>query len=392
MLQKPTGSPSPSRALENEMSAPPRIMLLAQGAPGGIGRYELMLWRGLAALAQGRTLTFRTLTKKDWPIHLVEDVRPTYRSAEARKLVLAARLLLEIKRWRPHLVICSHVNLLPLVMLGRLVCPGLRIAVVVHGIEVWARLSLIRRTALGNVGRVWSVSRYTLGKAVTVNDVASDRIELIGSALEDKWMQNEAAVRDSAHDCSVRSAVDSVILTVCRLDTSERYKGVDTVIASLPRLVPTIPNLQYWIAGDGNDVPRLRALAQKAGVAERVIFFGSVSDAELVELYRRCNVFAMPSAKEGFGLVYLEAMAFKKPVVAAHAGGVPEVVEHGRTGLLVEFGDDAGLAEVLLTLLGSPELSRAYGEAGYDRMRTYFSFDQFVDRLDQAIRHAIGDK
>jgi glycosyltransferase involved in cell wall biosynthesis len=132
-------------------------------------------------------------------------------------------------------------------------------------------------------------------------------------------------------------------------------------------------------------MPRLKRLATELRVSQHINFRGFVSDSELRAAYAACDVFVLPSAKEGFCLVYLEAMAECKPVVAANAGGVPDVVVDGETGVLIPPGDVGALTEALLTLLDNPEMQRQLGAAGAARVQTHFSFEQFVQRLGRAL-------
>ena len=102
-------------------------------------------------------------------------------------------------------------------------------------------------------------------------------------------------------------------MTVSRLASSEQYKGHDRVIRTLPRLLSQHPETIYLIVGDGDDRPRLESLAVECGVAEKVQFAGLVPPEELPDYFRLADVFVMPSTGEGFGIVFLEAMAYRRP-------------------------------------------------------------------------------
>jgi glycosyltransferase involved in cell wall biosynthesis len=104
---------------------------------------------------------------------------------------------------------------------------------------------------------------------------------------------------------------------------------------------------------------------------------GELPDSELREQYRQCSLFAMPSRKEGFGIVFLEAMAYGKPVVAGAHGGTPSVVKDGETGLLVENSDVRGIARAIIRLLNDQGTREKFGKAGHDRLLNHFTFDQF---------------
>ena len=135
------------------------------------------------------------------------------------------------------------------------------------------------------------------------------------------------------------------------------------------------------VVGDGPDVARLRKLAAAEGVSESVVFHGRMADEALRSLYSSCDLFVLPSGGEGFGIVYLEAMAYARPVIAADAGGAPSVVRPGQSGWLVPYGDPAALAESICARLDDPEGSRSVGLQGRRLVESEFSFGTFVDKV-----------
>jgi phosphatidylinositol alpha-1,6-mannosyltransferase len=180
------------------------------------------------------------------------------------------------------------------------------------------------------------------------------------------------------------------------LGSWERYKGHDVILRALPSVVVKVPKLTYAVVGDGDDRPRLQELAQELGVEEHVAFRGEISDSELVALYRRSELFAMPARTviddhdpkgEGFGIVYLEAMAFGKPVIGPSYGAPAEIIQHGKTGLLVDPEDPAQVAEAILELLENPGMAREMGKAGSNCVRADYSYEKFRERLQELIDH-----
>jgi len=127
-----------------------------------------------------------------------------------------------------------------------------------------------------------------------------------------------------------------VILTVSRLASGERYKGHDRIIASMPHILERHPEALYLVAGDGDDRPRLEALAQSAGLGDKIRFAGSLTEADLPGAYRMADVFAMPSTGEGFGIVFLEAAASGLPVIAGNRDGSVDALADGAIGQLVD--------------------------------------------------------
>jgi len=184
-----------------------------------------------------------------------------------------------------------------------------------------------------------------------------------------------------------------ILLTVSRLSKADCYKGVDTVLEALPRVLDmSRQRVEYWIVGDGDDLPRQRQLARDQGVSEQVHFIGQVATEELVRCYAVCDVFVMPSKNEGFGIVFLEAMYFGKPVIASTEGASPEVVRHGETGLLVPYGDVNSLAGAMLALVENVPLRQQMGQAGRQRLLDQFTFDHFTYRLAHILDSAVSNR
>jgi len=141
------------------------------------------------------------------------------------------------------------------------------------------------------------------------------------------------------------------LLTVARLARSERYKGYDRVIQTLPYVLKEVGPTRYLVVGAGDDLPRVRKMASDLGLSSHVVFCGYVPDAELPAYYNLCDVFLLPSKEEGFGIACLEALACGKPVIAGHARGSPEAVLHGQVGLLVDPDDVQAIAKAIVKLL-----------------------------------------
>ena len=168
-------------------------------------------------------------------------------------------------------------------------------------------------------------------------------------------------------------------LTLARL--VER-KGQDKVIEALSLIKREIPDVRYVICGKGNDEERLRRIVAENGVEREVVFAGFVPNDERGAFYDACDAYVMPSREipekgdiEGFGITYLEANAFGKPVIGGKSGGVSEAVIDGVTGLLVDPCDVEAIAGACVRLLGDPELAGRLGSQGRDRVRREFDWD-----------------
>ena len=186
-----------------------------------------------------------------------------------------------------------------------------------------------------------------------------------------------------------------VVLSVCTLVRGNEFKGVDTVIRALPKVLKAVPDLKYLVVGEGEIRGKLESLAGETGVAENVTFAGEIPDAELAELYRGCDVFVLPSrgqerrgvvGGEGFGRVYVEAALAGKPVVGSRSGGASEAVLHGRTGFVVDPDSSDEVAEALLTILRDPQLAARMGSAGRAWSLDTFSEEALSRSLRELLR------
>ena len=188
-----------------------------------------------------------------------------------------------------------------------------------------------------------------------------------------------------------RQAAVPTVLIVARILRAESYKGHDQLLECWPAVTAQVPSARLVVVGEGDDVVRLREKASALGLGPTsVVFTGFVSANELDTWYSEAWVFAMPSRGEGFGLVYLEAMAHGVPCIGSCEDAAGDVIVDGETGYLVEQADTASLAERLGRLLRDPSLCRELGEQGRRRVMSEFSYDQFSRRLEAAIVDAFG--
>jgi glycosyltransferase involved in cell wall biosynthesis len=335
------------------------------GATGGIPSFNRLLVRAAADYAAARRRQLKVIALTDAPgaavpaswLAQLPDGMWTPASyvpcAGARGRCVAAVLA---ERPRQQLVVLGHVNLGPLGLLWP------RHGVIAHGTEVWRPLPWLRRRALVRAAAVGCVSDHTAAAVVREQGVDAGCCVRLINALP---ALPEAVAGPVGQGGPVR------VLSVTRLHPGEP-KGIDLVLAALPSL----PEVEYTVVGTGAALPGLQRLAAALGVAARVRFLGEVSDRERDAELQRCDVFALPSSGEGFGIVYLEAMAWSKPCLAAAAGGAPEVVRAGETGLVVAPAAEPVRA-ALQQLVSSAALRSQLGRAGRERVAQHFGYAPF---------------
>lgn len=355
-------------------------------AAGGIQLAGRHIAAVMNAFARERSLRCELLSLNDSPgdhTLTVAGEEFSFRGFGRSKLKFAAAAT-RIASRGARVVLAAHPNLAPVAQTMKLVRPRLRSVICTHGVEVWEPLGTARRWSLRRANVILAPSMCTAERAARVQKLTSTKIRRLPWALDPQFAARAAASR--AHALPAAYPGGRVILSVGRWNSSQRYKGMDHLIAALPRLLTDLPEVQLVAVGDGDDLGWLENLAEGNGVARHVHFVRGVSQDELGAWYSACEIFALPSRGEGFGLVYLEAMAYGKPVVAGAHGGAPEIVEDGVTGYLVPHGDLPQLATALAALLGDAELRQKMGARGQSRVQREFLFAQFAKSLKKILR------
>jgi phosphatidyl-myo-inositol dimannoside synthase len=277
-------------------------------------------------------------------------------------------------------VLIGHINFLVLAMMALVLRPvgRPRAMMIAHGIEVWSGIGPLRRIALSMLRQILCVSGYTrkriLEQAPTLR---AERLTIFPNALAVTWQDivPPAAPRGTSR----------FILSVTRLERGDRYKGVATVIEAFSMLADD--SLQYRVVGRGGDLQFLQLVAERCGIKHRMHFMGAVDDRELISLYRDCEAFVLPSGKEGFGIVFLEAMHFGAPVIAAREKGATDVVRDGETGLTVAFGDVIAIKEAIERLMSDAMLRERLRSNGRAMVTNDgpFTFSQFAGRCAEVL-------
>ena len=295
------------------------------------------------------------------------------------RFALAAARRLATRRYDWLLV--GHINFLAMALAVRVMAGPARprVMLAAHGIEVWSGIGAVRRRALACTDRVLCVSDYTRRRLLEqAPELDATRLVLFPNALAETW--RGVVAQDPGEPLPQR-----FILSVTRLTPGDRYKGIVSVLEAL-RMVGDL-DLHYVVVGSGADLAFLELVARRFGVGNRVHFRQGTPDSELAAMYGRCHAFVLPSGKEGFGIVFLEAMYFGAPVIAAAAKGALDVVTDGETGLLVPYADTVAIARAIDRLAADPALRERLSAAGRASVTDGgpFTFGRFVERTGEAL-------
>lgn len=365
------------------------------GCEGGIQSYIQDVLGAYAQLAKAadHSMIADVFLLRDEPIHsdLKDDcfnyhyfkneaaAETNDRSMTGRiRLTLALATYL-ITHWPAH-VYCGHINLAP--MVGKL-CRTFKIpyTVLTYGKEVWDTLPTKDQKALAAAERVWTISRYSRDLACQANSIPADKFDMLPCVVDGTVFAPGSPPAELIERYQLQGS--RVLTTVARLWKGDIYKGVDVTIRALPTLTNAFPNVKYVVIGRGDDQPRLAQLAADLGVANQVIFAGFVPDEALIDHYRLADVYVMPS-KEGFGIVYLEAMACGIPVIAGDDDGSADPLQDGRVGWQVPHRDPEKVAIACIEALSGTD-QRCEGDWLRQQTLAHFSAPALVTRLRELL-------
>lgn len=288
---------------------------------------------------------------------------------------------------QPIIVLALHPNLAPIVAAMKLLAPGMRSVIVAHGVEVWTPLPAIRRLSLQSADRILAPSEDTLSRAMSEQHIFPGKGRKLAWSLDPAC--DPKPQRFAGLPLPHGFPQGRVILTVGRWDAREAYKGVDHLIAAMPALLKAFSDVHLVAVGEGSDLPRLQSLARKSAASKHIHFLSFIAHDQLPNVYGHCTIFAMPSRGEGFGLVFIEAMASGKPVIGGAHGGTPDVIDDGVNGYLVRYGDVSQLVDRLTRLLSDNSLRQSMGAQALAKVQRDFTFARFSAALSAIFREVL---
>jgi len=347
------------------------LAVLTLDFPPGVGGVQTYLYEITQRLATSHQVTVITP---------VTGVLPA--AAAMRTLAPKSRIASDFRRalssLRPDRVLVGHAH--PQLLLAASLYRQVGYAAITYGNDYLAAQKRWHRPFFN-----WLLRRSR--PLVTITQANADRLRTL--AMPTPRIVYPGSDPSRFSPSPVPTSGPPTLLTVGRL---VRRKGIDTVLESLPRLIPEHPALRYRIVGDGPDRERLQRCSEQLGLKQMVTFLGRVTEAQLPNLYRQAHVFVMvareehdSASMEGFGIVYLEASASGLPVVAGDSGGAAEAVMDGVTGFLVPPNDPERLAGALRKLLADPQLRQRQGLVGRRWVEDEMNWDHAARKMSDAL-------
>lgn len=271
------------------------------------------------------------------------------------------------------IVFWGHINLTRILPIVKLFKRCKKHILITYGIDIWFKLSLLKKIGLRFIDTIFSISNYTKDRLKKIHNINESKIKLFPCCIDPYYISKE--------NFGNRYPKGNIILTVSRLTKNDRYKGIDKVIESMPVILQEIPNVYYYVVGKIDDYQYYKNLVEKLGMEDKVVFTDYVKDVK--PYMEHCDVFVMPSSREGFGIVFLEALACGKPVIAGNKDGSTDALLDGELGILVDPDNVNGIAEAIIKMF-KKEIPKKLLDSEYlsGRISEIYGFDKFKKRLN----------
>ncbi|MBS1502572.1 MAG: glycosyltransferase family 4 protein [Bacteroidetes bacterium] len=362
---------------------------------GGIQKMTRTLAHSLYHIATEQNWQFKLWSVYDSRYDLMTQYLPheNYMGFGKHKLSLGIKTL--GLGTQADIVILSHVNLALIGVTIKLLNPGCKVWLVAHGIEVWRPVSTIKRIFLRKYcDKIICVSNFTKQQMIHWHKSAPDKCLVLNNAV-DPFIRLPETFEKPEYLLNRYSLTteNKVIFTLTRLASSEQYKGYEQVIKAVSRLKPKFPTIRYILSGqyDATEETRIRDLINSFNVQENVILTGFLIESELTDHFLLADLFVLPSKKEGFGIVFVEALACGLPVICGNADGSTDAIRNGELGTALNVDDLDELEKTILGYLKIP-LTTQIRQNLQSQCLNYFNEANYRKNLLQMINHDEGGR
>ncbi len=285
------------------------------------------------------------------------------------------------------MVILSHVNLLPAAWIIKKIKPSVKTILFAHGIEIWQPFHGLKRKMLQSCDHIISVSKFTSDQVQAVQKIGRSRLTVLNNCLDPFLPPPAAKTNEHLREKYGLKDSDRVLLILTRLAATERYKGYDKVISAIAGIQKkSAERICYLMAGKYTleEKAFIEDAADSAGIGGQVVLTGYVADEALADHFRLAEVYIMPSKKEGFGIVFIEALYYGLPVIAGNKDGSVDALAGGALGTLVDPDDIEAIREAIEKVLANkqanvPDRELLTAKFGYDTYKA--SLYKILDRV-----------
>ena len=315
------------------------------------------------------------------------DLMPQYLPAKNFKGFGVNKIALVVKtittKTAPNIVLISHINLAVVGLVIKLFNPKCKIWLIAHGIEVWRQMPLYKMLFLKYCDKVICVSRYTKHQMVDKHHVDAEKCTVLNNAV-DPFMKLPVKFSKPDHLLQRYHLTPQipVIFTLTRLAVTEQYKGHDQVIKVIGKLALKFPGIKYLLSGqyDRKEEARIRKLIAEYGAHDHVILTGFIDEHELPDHFLLADLFVLPSKKEGFGIVFIEALACGLPVICGNSDGSVDAIRNGELGTAINT-DNLNDLECAITKYLTTPLTAERRKYLQDLCLLHFNKTNYMNRL-----------
>lgn len=357
------------------------LYLKAFGGTGGIEKFNRAMMKALELR--------RLETKEKFIIYSAYDQSPDPRYHGTDSFVgfnvnkirfTISSLLTALKA---DTLLIGHINLSLIAFLMKIIRPGQKQIIVTHGIEVWGELSWLKRKVLRSANSILAVSNFTRNILIDKHRIPSEKVSIFRNTLDPYFGQSDVQEDLSELRSFYRIPEDAkILMTIARLKHYEKAKGYDKVIEILARLKKESINVYYILAGkySEDEHARIQNLARELNIAERIILPGFIEDKDMKAHYTLADIFVMPSTKEGFGIVFIEAMACGTPAIAGNKDGSADTILSPDLGTLV---DPDNLEEIYAAVINWIAKGKKSVQQSSHLVWETFGFQQFCKNVSK---------
>ena len=354
--------------------------LVAFGRTGGLEKVNRTILKCLNSLFEvGRNVEIWSLYDSEIDSKYFPPKK--FKGFGKSKIKYVFELIVNAKKWDN--VIVGHINLAFAIRLMKLINPKLKIILIVHGIEIWDILKHNKLWLLENADKIISVSNFTKNIIIKQSNVKELNVVVLPNCLDYQFPKDFILEKPSyLLDRYNFNKTDKIILTITRINQREGRKGYDKVIEVLHNIAELDSSIdfKYLLCGkyEADEINRLAIKIKELNLTNRVTFTGFINDNELIDHYRLADIYIMPSKKEGFGMVYIEAAACGLQVIAGNVDGSAEALLNGRIGHLIDPDNKDEIYLKLLELLRNPiSKSKEISDITFEK----YSFENYKERL-----------
>ncbi len=313
---------------------------------GGIQRYSFALSSALVNLLGAKNIEVHSLLDVS-AIELENPTKMFVASGERSPFIL--RLVARCFAFQPTFIWFTHANLSPLGYYLK-TCFGIPYIVSAHGVEVWSAVKPQVGKALRSAKFVCAVSTFTAGVLLRKGKIKTSQLILLPNTVDEKHFTSSKSLFKQMYSPKNRSKDKPfTMLTINRFERQEAYKGYRVVLQAFPEIVASIPHVQWIIGGKGNDLDGFRQAVLNSGLSDHIQLPGFIPESDLPRLYGQADLFVMPSALEGFGIVYLESMCCGTPCLAGNQDGARDPLRNGKVGFCVDPYSPRKIAEAVIS-------------------------------------------